>query len=81
MLYSSFQQEEKKKERLNMKMCELVKKVSKKRIPPHVRCLVFEMCCDDEDGADVETPYIKYNIGHVVDEASNGAGNQMEIGH
>lgn len=65
MLYSSFQAPDKKKERLPMKMCEVVRKVSKKKIPSYVQNLVFEICCDDENGEDVETPYIKYNINHL----------------
>ncbi len=43
-------------------MSEVVKKVSKKKIPPHVRALVFELCCNDSDGEDVEVPYVKYNL-------------------
>ncbi|KAJ8301710.1 hypothetical protein KUTeg_020697, partial [Tegillarca granosa] len=43
-------------------MSEVVKKVSKKKIPPHVRALVLEICCNDTDGEDVEVPYIKYNL-------------------
>ena len=42
------------------RMSEVVKKVSKKKIPPHVRALVFELCCNDADGEDVEVPYVKY---------------------
>lgn len=41
-------------------MAEVVRKVSKKKIPPHVRALVLEICCDDKDGEDVEVPYVKY---------------------
>ena len=43
-------------------MSDVVKDVSKKQIPPHVRALVFELCCNDEDGEDVEVPYVKYNL-------------------
>ena len=42
------------------RMSEVVKKVSKKKIPPHVRALVLEICCDDANGEDVEVPYVKY---------------------
>ena len=41
-------------------MSEVVRKVTKKKIEPHVRALVFEVTCDDEDGEDVEVPYIRY---------------------
>ena len=47
--------------------------VSKKRIPPHVRALTIEVCCDDDDGEDVEGPYVKYFLPHS--NAANGNGN------
>lgn len=47
---------------MNCLMSEVVRKVSKKRLEPHVRTLVFEICCDDEEGEDVEVPYVRYTI-------------------
>ena len=44
------------------RMSQVVRKVSKKPIPPHVRALVLEICCNDRDGEDVEVPYVKYNL-------------------
>ena len=44
------------------RMTELVAKVSKKKIKPHVKSLVFELCCNDADGEDVEVPYVKYTF-------------------
>lgn len=41
-------------------LSELVKKVSKKKIPSYVNALVLEICCDDENGEDVEVPFVKY---------------------
>lgn len=62
MLYSFFMQKSKREERMNCLMSEVVRKVSKKRLEPHVRTLVFEICCDDEEGEDVEVPYVRYTI-------------------
>ncbi|CAB4016231.1 ubiquitin-like modifier-activating enzyme 1 [Paramuricea clavata] len=62
MLYSFFMPQSKLKERLPLKMTELVAKVSKKKIKPHVKALVFELCCNDTDGEDVEVPYVRYKF-------------------
>lgn len=62
MLYSFFISQEKLKERYEMSLTELVRKVSKKRIEPHVKALVFEICCNDRNGEDVEVPFIVYKF-------------------
>lgn len=62
MLYSFFMGQAKMDERMNLKMSEVVKKVSKKKIEPHVKALVFELCCNDRDGEDVEVPYVRYTL-------------------
>lgn len=62
MLYSFFMQKVKLDERLKLPMSEVVKKVSKKRIEPHVSALVFEICCNGEDGEDIEVPYVRYTL-------------------
>lgn len=59
MLYSSFMP---KKDRLGMKISELIETITKKPIPKHVQSLVLEMCANDADGEDVEVPYVKLNI-------------------
>ncbi|XP_055531157.1 ubiquitin-like modifier-activating enzyme 1 [Wyeomyia smithii] len=60
MLYAFFMAKDKKTERLSLTMSEVVRRVSKKSIEPHVRALVFEICCNDNDGNDVEIPYVRY---------------------
>jgi len=62
MLYSFFLPPAKAAERMDMGMKELVEYVSKKPIEPRVKSLVFELCCNDTTGEDVEVPYVKYNL-------------------
>ncbi|EEC09105.1 ubiquitin conjugating enzyme E1, putative [Ixodes scapularis] len=62
MLYSFFMPNSKKKERLEQTMTEVVKNVSQKKLEPHVKALVFELCCNDRDGEDVEVPYVRYTL-------------------
>lgn len=62
LLYASFFPPKKIKDRSGMKMTALIKEVSKKEVPPHVHNLIFEICCDDKEGEDVDVPYICVKI-------------------
>lgn len=62
MLYSFFTQKAKLAERMSLPLSEVVRKVSKKQIAPHERALVFEICCNDDTGEDVEVPYVRYTL-------------------
>ena len=63
VLYASFFPAKKNQERLGKPISELIKMVSKKEIPSHLKYLVLQACCEDEDGEDVDIPPIsvKYN--------------------
>jgi len=71
MLYSFFMGKDKREERMPMNLSEVVQKVSKKKIPPHVRALTIELCCDDANDEDVEVPYVKYFLPKT--SATNGS--------
>lgn len=62
MLYSFFTQKAKLAERMGLPLTEVVRKVSKRPIAPYEKALVFEICCNDDQGEDVEVPYVRYTL-------------------
>eukprot|EP00842_Homolaphlyctis_polyrhiza_P004144 jgi/Hompol1/4730/HPOL_003853-RA len=62
MLFSFFMQPKKLNERKSMTLTQIIEEVSKKPHPPHVKSLVLEVCVNDEDGEDVDVPYIKVQL-------------------
>ncbi|EMD40801.1 hypothetical protein CERSUDRAFT_111385 [Gelatoporia subvermispora B] len=62
MLWSSFVGKKKSEERLPMKFSKLVEHVSKKPVPPHTKHLIVEVMVSDEEGEDVEVPFIVVHL-------------------
>mmetsp|Transcript_11014 Transcript_11014/g.33776 ORF Transcript_11014/g.33776 Transcript_11014/m.33776 type:complete len:1045 (+) Transcript_11014:298-3432(+) len=61
-LYSSFTAKDKLKQRLPMKISEIAKTVGKIDFHEKQQYLIMEVCCNDEEGEDVEVPYIRYRF-------------------
>lgn len=64
MLYSSFTSPAKLKERMPMPLSKVAQTVGKMELSESEKYLVFEVCCNDESGEDVEVPYIRYRFRH-----------------
>ncbi|KAJ3734375.1 ubiquitin activating enzyme [Lentinula guzmanii] len=62
MLWSSFVGKKKSEERLPMKFSKLVEHVSRKPVSPHVKAFTVEVMVMDEEGEDVEVPFIIVGI-------------------
>ncbi|KAJ3054414.1 SPS-sensor component ptr3 [Rhizophlyctis rosea] len=62
LLYSFFQPKAKVAEKLTMPISKLFETTSRKPIPAHVRALVLELCVNDDEGEDVEVPYVRVVI-------------------
>ncbi|KAI0796755.1 ubiquitin activating enzyme [Abortiporus biennis] len=62
MLWSSFIGKKKSEERLPMRFSKLVEHVSKKPVAPHVRHFIVEVMVTDEEGEDVEVPFIVVHL-------------------
>jgi len=50
------------RERMQLKMSDLVRTISKTEPRPRQRWYVFEVCCNDADGNDVDVPYVRYRF-------------------
>jgi ubiquitin-activating enzyme E1 len=62
LLYASFFPPNKLKDRLGLKLSQLVETVSKKPIPAHQKEVIFDMVAEDMEDKDVEVPYIKMKM-------------------
>lgn len=63
LLYASFYPPKKVKDRLQMKLTELVEHIAKKAVEPHVKTMIFEVCADDQNDEDVEdVPFITVHL-------------------
>ncbi|KAL3985654.1 ubiquitin-activating enzyme E1 family protein [Acanthocheilonema viteae] len=62
LIYSFFLSNDKKKERLEQDMKDIVEEVTKKKIPDYVQSIVLEVIANNKDDEDVEIPYIKFNL-------------------
>ena len=49
-------------ERMDLRMSQIVEQVTKAPIPSYVRALVLEICVNDDEGEDVEVPYVYMKI-------------------
>jgi ubiquitin-activating enzyme E1 len=61
LLYNSFFAS-KQANRMNLTLPKLVEFVSKKPIASHQKDLIFEICADDEEGEDVEVPFVRVDL-------------------
>ncbi|KAI1918914.1 E1 ubiquitin-activating protein [Ophidiomyces ophidiicola] len=62
LLYASFYPPSKVKDRLPMKMSDLLEHISKTKVPEHQRNIIFEITADDQSGEDVEIPYVMVKL-------------------
>ncbi|KAF1347134.1 ubiquitin-activating enzyme E1 [Delphinella strobiligena] len=62
LLYASFYPPSKNKDRLPLKLSELVETISKKAIPEHQKNVIFEITAEDATEEDVEIPYVMLKL-------------------
>ncbi|MCJ1257809.1 E1 ubiquitin-activating protein [Lignoscripta atroalba] len=62
LLYASFYPPNKLKDRMGLKLSELVETISRKPIPDHQKNVIFEVTAEDTTDEDVEIPYIMLKL-------------------
>lgn len=62
LLYAAFFPPAKLKERMDLKLSQLIELVSKKPVPEHQKEVIFEVVAEDQNEEDVEVPYIKVKV-------------------
>ncbi|GAM90106.1 hypothetical protein ANO11243_081460 [Dothideomycetidae sp. 11243] len=62
LLYASFYPPSKLKDRMPLKMSELLESISKKPIPEHQKNVIFEITAEDATEEDVEVPYVMVKL-------------------
>lgn len=60
MLFSFFMSEKKLKGRENLLIEQCIEHIMEEKLEPHIKSLVLEAYCCDENDMDVEVPYIRY---------------------
>ncbi|KAF0690396.1 Aste57867_18231 [Aphanomyces stellatus] len=60
ILYAMYSAKSRSKERMGMKISELVTTITKQALPPNQKYLILEVCATDAEGEDLELPYIRY---------------------
>ncbi|CAF0776117.1 unnamed protein product [Brachionus calyciflorus] len=61
-IYSNFLSIEKRKDRLNKKITEILEIIKKEKLPEHTKSLTLSIVCYDSNEEDVDIPLIKYTI-------------------
>ncbi|KAL8692722.1 MAG: hypothetical protein Q9218_002311 [Villophora microphyllina] len=62
LLYASFYPPKKRRDRMGLKLSELVETISRKPIPEHQKNVIFEMTVEDQTKEDVEVPYVMLKL-------------------
>ncbi|KAI9665542.1 MAG: hypothetical protein M1831_001685 [Alyxoria varia] len=62
LLYASFYPPSKLKDRMPLKLHDLVAKISQKPVPAYQKNLIFEITAEDQDEEDVEVPFVQVHV-------------------